>query len=320
MPLVFHDPLTLGLGECPGANHAARGECRLREGRPELARGSFLTASRSPRRAERDHALLRLGDLDLSAGDAAGAQRRWALVESDPWRRMADARRCELSMECLSARGDAPFSREGLPASMAREMTLRAARVRAFRGEALAAAWMLADQFKGAGACAGEAALCRRIVLAALRSGDDSDAREALAIYVAGVKPGSGRFSVELASAAAAVAERSGAPGFAAALLSGSSAAVAEPEIAEHLLRTAELYVAAGDAVRARVVVDFLRSHGAPAGVRGARWAALLRDIAKLRARKATPEERRVDAPELVTARRALERARSAGAGLALGP
>lgn len=320
MPLLFHDPLTLGLGECPGSNHAARGECRLREGRPDLARGSFLTASRSPNRAERDHALLRLGDLELSAGDAAGAQRRWALVESEPWRRMADARRCELSAECLSAKGDAPFSREGVPASVAREMTLRAARVRAFRGEALAAAWAIADQFSSAGACSGEAALCRRIVLAALRSRDESEAREALAIYVAAVKPGSGSFSVELATAAAAVAERSGAPGFAAALLSSSSATVPEPAIGEHLMRTAELYVASGDAVRARVVVDFLRSHGARAG---ARWAALLRDLATLRARNVPPAgsaERRIEAPELVTAARALDRARSAGAGRASRP
>ena len=151
------------------------------------------------------------------------------------------------------------------------------------------------------------------------------DAREALAIYVAAVKPGSGAMSAELAAAAADVAERSGAPAFAAAVLSSASAGVAAPALAQHLLRTAELYVAAGDAVRARVVVDFLRTQRQTRALRGPRWARLLRDLAMLRAAKAPStadatrphreDERSTAAPELVAAARALERARVAVGG-----
>ncbi|HET7754011.1 MAG TPA: hypothetical protein VFK85_08875 [Anaeromyxobacteraceae bacterium] len=314
IPLLFHDPASLGLGACPGANHAARGECQLRDGRQDLALGSFLTASRSPIPAERAHALLRLGDLALGSGDVDAARERWAGIDGEPWRRMADARRCELSVECLARKGDAVFEREGMPASVARELTLRSARARAFRGEVLAAAWALADQFAGPGACGGEVPVCRRIVLSALRSAGERDSSEALAIFAAAVRPGRGPLQLELASAAAAVAEREGAPAFAAALLSGASSAVADAAVAEHLLRTAELYVRAGDAVRARVVVDFLRSRRDTAAVVGPRWARLQRDVAALRARKPKPSPPAPETPELVAAARSLDRARAARA------
>lgn len=316
IPVTFHDPLSLGLGSCPGANHAARGECRLRAENGELARGSFLTASRSSVAAEREHALLRLGDLALASGDTEEALRYWSAVELQPWKRMVDARRCELSADCLASEGDAPFAREGLPVSMAREMVLRSARARAFAGDPAAAAWALADQLSGAGACTSAGELCRRIVLSALRSRDEAQAREALAIYVAAVKPGDAPLHVELAIAAAAVAARSHAPAFAAALLSSVSRSVPADALTEHLLRTAELYVEAGDPVRARVVVDFLEARREGAVRRGARWAALLRDIAALRTRRrdaptvAAPSPSAAS-PELVAASRALGRARA---------
>lgn len=319
MPVIFHDPLSLGLGSCPGANHAARGECRLRLGRTELARGSFLTASRSAVAAEREHALLRLGDLALASDDVEGALRYWSAVELQPWKRMADARRCELSADCLASEGDVPFARGGLPTSMAHEMVLRSARARAFAGDPAAAAWAISDQLSGAGACTSAGELCRRILLSALRSRDESQAREGLAIYVASLKPGDAPFHAELACAAATVAARSHAPGFAAALLSSVSRSVSGGALTEHLLRTAELYVAAGDPVRAGVVVDFLETRRDAAVQRGARWAALLRDIAALRTRKRVASKPAVPSPpdaalELVAAARALDRARALGA------
>src|SRR3990172_3877205 len=51
-----------------------------------------------------------------------------------------------------------------------------------------------------------------------------------------------------------------------------------------HLLRTSELYLLAGDRVRAGVVVEFARARAGEKGLRGSRWAAVARAAAAPRA------------------------------------
>jgi hypothetical protein len=308
MPLVFHDPALLGLGGCGEGPPAARAECLLRDGRAEAALDLLGAAAGDPPIRGGDHARLRLGDLALAAGDPVAASARWATVRAEPWARLAEVRQCELSAACVGDRGADLYDAAGLPASFARELALRAARARAFRGEPVAAAAALADQWTPTGACAGAAPLCRRLMLTALRRPGDRR-EEALALYVTGVRSDDGPLALELAGAASRLAAEAGAPGFAAALLSASAGRVDAADLPAHLLGAAELYVEAGDLVRAAVVLDFARTRLAPDALRGPRWAA----VARATARRPAPPQRAAEppAPELPRARAAIARAQA---------
>jgi hypothetical protein len=309
MPLVFHDPAVLGLGACADGPPAARAECLLRDGKLEAARDLLGAAASDPATRGGDQARLRLGDLALAAGDPVAASARWRTVVAEPWARMAAVRQCELSAACVAAKGAALHDPAGLPPPFARELKLRAARARAFRGEPVAAAATLADEWSPAGACAGAAQLCRRIVLTALRRpGDRGD--EALALYVTGVRSDDGPLALELAEAASRLAAGAGAPAFAAALLSSSAGRVPPAALRDHLLRAAELYVEAGDGFRAGVVLEFAKSRFPAAALRAPRWAAVARAAAR---RPAPPPQAPAAAepPELDRARAAIARAQA---------
>jgi hypothetical protein len=92
-------------------------------------------------------------------------------------------------------------------------------------------------------------------------------------------------------AAAAEVAQRSGAPLFAANILAAAAGHAPAADLDGHLLRTSELYLLAGDRVRAGVVVEFARARAGKKGLRGSRWAAVARAAAARRGASAPASE-----------------------------
>jgi len=270
-PLVPFDPKAAGLGDpCPGSTASGRAECLLGRGDLTATRAALNEIVEGPPRA---HASLRLGDLDLLEGDLHAAARRWGEVHGAPWERLAAIRLHELSpIRRTPAEYEALYSTEGLPAPLAREVTLRQARGIAFDGRLPDAARLLkpAD-------CAG-VPVCLHILTLAMRDPGPASV-EALAVWAELTDRGSGRAAFEAESVAADVAAREGAPAFAANLLAGAVPRVPAPALLGHLLRTAELFLSAGDSVRAGVVIEFARARAGRKGLPGPRWASVARAV-----------------------------------------
>ena len=301
-PLVAWEPSDLELGQpCPGSTVGGRAECLIASGDGEAAK-ALLSEEGTP------HAELRLGDLAYAAGDLRGAATHWARAHGGPWERVAAARLCELSFSCSSGAGAAElYAGAGLPPPLARELSLRRARVLAFLGQPLEAVQALTNV--GPGVCSAAPVTCQRIVLLAL--GDPGPAAlEGLALWVALPSRDRGTGAHEAEVAAAKVAEREGAPAFAANVLAAAVARVSRRALQDHLLRTAELYLAAEDRVRAGVVLDFARTRAGKKPLAGPRWAAVARGVAasKRPAKRAVPQD-----PDtlLAAADRAAQAARS---------
>jgi hypothetical protein len=291
-PLLPFDPERAGLGKpCPGSTPSGRAECLLARGDEAAARAALAEEGAVP-----DHAALRLGDLAHAAGDLRAAATHWAHVEAAPWARLAAARLCELAAPCLAApRAAALFATEGLPPALARDLAARWARALAFAGQPLEALRALAEAAPEASACAAAPALCQRVAAAALRL-RGPPAAEALTLWVELPARDRGPAAWEAQTAAALVAERHGAPAFAAGLLASAAARAPAAELPEHLLRTAELYLAAGDRVRAGVVLDFARARARRDALPGPRWAAVARAV-NARAAPGRTGTSRADAP-----------------------
>lgn len=277
-PLLSFDPPEIGLGDpCPGSTPAGRAECLLGRGDRAGARAAFEQIADGP---GLDLAQLRLGDLALDAGDLRAAVRAWERVRNEPWQRLAAARLCEASWTCLSAaRSDALYATQGLPDPLSRDLTLRQVRALGFLDRFTEASRKLLGANSGQGPCVTAPALCRRTCLLALRA-PGPDAIEGLLLWLELPDRGRGDASYELELAAAAAAERSGAPLFGANVLAAAVGHVPPRALPEHLLRTCELYLAGGDRVRAGVVLEFARSRLGRKGLAGPRWAAIARDTA----------------------------------------
>jgi len=303
-PLLPWDTAALGLSGCPGETPAARGECLLAHGDRNGARRAFAEADGDEARGP---AALRLGDLALLDGDSRSAGLFWLQATAEPWNRLGAARACEIS-DCSSRESsDALFRGEDLPAPLAADLAIHGARAAAYRGRLLEAAVRLRNR---PGACEAVPGLCDRVLLAALR-GPAAVSEGALLLYLADHTRERGPLALELALAAAARAQASGAPEFAGNSLAAVTSLVPNDRLPEHLLRTAEVYVAAGDRVRAGVVLEYARVH-LGRKVAGSRWAAVRRALkAGGRAPSAQVPNASVDAPELATAMAALERARA---------
>jgi hypothetical protein len=311
-PLVPYDTAALGLSPCPGSTPAARGECLLAQGDRDGARRAFADAEGDEARGL---AALRLGDLALLSGDPAGARARWLQATAEPWRRVAEARACETS-ECSAAEGsDALFRPSDLPPPLAADLAARGARAAAFRGRLLEAATRMSSDPQ---ACRAVPGLCHRLLLAALR-GPQAVSEGAMALYLASPDRERCPYALELARAAAARAEASGAPEFGANLLAAATPLVPDERLPGHLLRTAELYLAGGDAVRAGVVAEFARVRLGKK-LPGPRWAAVGRALRPARpapppppaaASAVAPGDPADPASELATAAAALARARA---------
>ncbi|GEJ57001.1 hypothetical protein [Anaeromyxobacter diazotrophicus] len=276
-PLLPFDPPAVGLGHgCPGSTPGGRGECALARGDLDAARAALAEELIAADPAA-GHAALRLGDLAYAAGDLRGAATHWARAHGQPWERAAAARLCELSAPCVGAASLAAApSATGLPEPLARDLAFRRARALAFAGEPSQALRALAGD--AASACASAPAVCQRLALLALREPGPA-AVEALAVWVELPARDRGPAAYETELAAAAVAEREGAPGFAASVLAAAAARAPAAALPEHLLRTAEMYLAAGDPIRAGVVAEFARARAVRRALPGTRWAAVLRAL-----------------------------------------
>jgi hypothetical protein len=169
---------------------------------------------------------------------------------------------------------DSLYSPAGLPQTVGRELLLRKARALALLGSPVAAARALLTEEPGVSACAGAPALCQGLALAALTAPGPAEL-DALLLWLELPDRGRGAVAYEAESAVASVAERLGAPLFGANVLAAAAGRVPPHALGEHLLRTAELYVAGGDPVRAGVVVAFARQRAGRRGLSGARWAAV---------------------------------------------
>jgi hypothetical protein len=272
-PLIAFDPRDAGgANTCPGTTPAAQGECLLARGDRATAR-AILSALVGT--AAEGLPSLRLGDLAFAEGDVLAATTAWSGVRGHPWEHVAASRLCELSWSCLAgAHLDAVYSTEGLPSSVARDLRLRKARALAFLGRSARAVETVLDGPDPGATCAPSPALCRDVAATAL--GDPGPAAlEALALWVTIGEQSELAPPYASTLAAAAAAERAGAPLFAANLLAATAGQAPTRALRDHLLRTAELYLQADDRVRAGVIVQFARARAGDEALRGARWAAV---------------------------------------------
>ncbi len=314
-PVFWYDPRAVGIGgPCPGTTPASRGECQLAANRLLEAAPLFKQALST---SERSFAAMRLGDLALIAGDpgtAVGWYQRCG--RSGVFSRLANARLCELTGECLDHPGEA-YTVAGLPEPLRTEMELRAIRAAAFAGRLGDAASRLTERLNSPlrpPACAHTPLLCRRIALALLREASGEQVAQSLGLYLALPGREKGPLALELGRVASERAADLGAPLFGANLLSALSALIAADDLAAHLERTTELYLAGGDRTRAAVIVDYARSKlGRRIG--SGKWPALLRELqesegAPSQAKSRVEQEQSLVVDAVAASKKAFERSR----------
>ncbi len=292
-PLTFFDPVTMGLGQaCPGDTPIARGECALHEGQFIEAAQAFREALATP------HLLLaqmRLGDLALIAGDPQTAVGWYNLGSRvGVYGRLSAARLCEFDPECIvfiPSLDPDPYS---LPSLLRDDLVVRGARAQSFAGNHVKAVEMLRRRFDrndDLTFCQGNVApLCRRIILAALRKASVEEGRKVLEAYLMLGDRATGPVAVELASEAAEMAAKLGAPVFGANLLSAVTGGVPAQLMEAHLLRAAELYLTGQDPVRARVIVEFAESKSL-ARARAPQWNRVRGLLKRADAPKPKPQD-----------------------------
>jgi hypothetical protein len=312
-PFLPWDPVTLGGSPCPGTTPVVRGECALARGAREEATRHFLDALAGP---ERSWAVVRLGDLALEEDRLEEAIGWWqAAGTTGRFARLAVARLGELTGNNLEGHSFAVrFDPAGLPWPLGPELTLRAARVDAFLGRTADSTRRLLalPTAERTAVCGWADRLCRRIALEALRIAAGPDREDALALYLSLPGYHRGPLAVELAGAGAEVAASLGAPQFAGNLLSTVAPAVPDAGIDRHLLRTAELYLAGADPVRAGVILEYARTRLPADKLADPRWQAVVTALTAGATAPAPPSPAPED-PVLLRARTALERARAAG-------
>jgi hypothetical protein len=257
-PRFDYPPEQFELGAaCPGDTLASRGECAFERG--QLSEAERLLGDALSEEGSRRFAALRLGDLALHQGDADGALAQWRLAAGDgPWGRLASGRIAELTGNGLFFTILDFYDVGGLPDRLREEVELRE-----IRALAILRRWdeaMPLVEELGDGPCVTVPhALCHRVVLAALRS---PDARKDLSIsaYLRLPNRTRGPLAGPLARAAAAVAGELGAPVFGATLMAATVRETRPAELQAHLRQAFELYLAAGDPVRAQVIGDYAKA------------------------------------------------------------
>jgi hypothetical protein len=168
---------------------------------------------------------------------------------------------------------------------MRTELILRGARIDLYLGrtaDGLRRLTQLMARKGGGGACVSIGLrLCRRLLLAALQEGATDSALQAIDVYL--TVPGrlQGPYALELGRAAGERAWHLGAPLFAGNLYASVAALVPPDDLADHLLRTAELYLASDDTARAQLVMDYSETRLEPRQMSGSRWALLKRELSQ---------------------------------------
>jgi hypothetical protein len=275
-PLVGYPPEKILLGgPCPGTTPNGKGECRLMAGDRKGARDFYIQALHT---VDWPFAALRLGDLALAEENPATALAWYDRASGlGGYGRLATLRLCELKGTCDSKEHALVFESFGLPNYLKLEVDIRAARYQAFKERmGLASALVLKslgshhrDTFD-----AKIVSLIRQIDLAAFNSGEIDEQEVALAVYLwlRGIED---EMSVPLATSAAETAQRLGAPVFAGQLLASVTSKIPAPQLPDHLLRTAELYLDGEDRIRAGMIYDFAESRLRKATMATARWKAV---------------------------------------------
>jgi tetratricopeptide (TPR) repeat protein len=289
----FYHPIALHLGSgCPGDTPVARGECFFKAGHFTDAALEFRKALSGENRRFAD---LRLGDISLRTGDPATAAGWYKMAgRYGSYGRMAQARLCELGGTCLGELRKSTFDASLLPEPLRTEMLLRAARAAAYVGAVKDAMTALLEAVhSNSHICQDDTSLlCRRLVLFALKFPDRDGAVEALEAYLDLPSRTEGAFAIAMVRAAAEKALDLGAPLFAGNLLAASAPwveAVDVEALADHLLRAAEMYLAAQDLARARTLFEYADGRIGQKRMGGPRWAAVIAVVGdqKPRARSA---------------------------------
>jgi len=282
---TFYDPVSVGFGgPCPGTMVSGRAECALRDGRTEEATALFRQALASAPQAS--FAGTRLGDMALASGDVAGALNFYRRSSfGDMFGRVAASRLCELDGTCIDndKMRERLFNGSDQPEPVRSEMLLRGARAAIFADRPGDAAKLLAQAVdnRTSGTCTEMGQLlCRRMLVAVLERAQGDDGALAIETWLALPDKYQGPLAMPLVRAVAEKAADIGAPVFGANLLAANATTAEGPGLGEHLLRTTEMYIQAGDQVRARVVVDYAdtranKNHG----FTGPRWVAVRNEL-----------------------------------------
>jgi hypothetical protein len=308
-PFVPFDLPGLGLPPCPGTTPDSRGECLLAEGRLQEALDQFAEAERGPRPSPL--ASLRLGDIALASDEPELAMEHWRRANHQfPYGRLVMARLCEMDPSCMRG-GDrvAIFDHRQVAEPVRSDVFIRATRLRLLDGQKMEALRDLVRESGPAGAGAGVAAWCRRLLLETLRDQGPNGA-EALAIYLDLPGREEGPLAGELLRAAADQAEAVGAPNFAASLLAAETGRVPVAEQPAHLRRVAGLFIAGGDRARGEEIVLFARSRLDQATWRRDGWDALLRGLRRPPQPPRPTESTEITDPDVAKARATVEAAR----------
>lgn len=311
-PQVTYTPSEYGLGgPCPGTTPAGRGECALADGRLAEAAAHLREAFGS----EPTFAALRLGDIALATGDpnlAIAWYRR--APRQGVFGRLAIARECEITGSCFERLATA-FEPAGLPEPARTELELRGIRARLILGRTEEAATLLTRRLLEANrpaACALAPALCRRVTLAALRDPGPAGPGPAIALYLALPTRDRAPLADVLAREVAEAAAGMGAPAFAANILASIVHEARAADLPDALARIAELYLAAEDRSRARIIADHARTRLTLAQLSSARWKAIRAAIERKNPAEArTPSLPASPTTGLAQAAQALARTRS---------
>lgn len=264
---------------CPGTGAAARAECAWIAGDLSAAKSAWDEALGGP---DVGLARLRLGDLALRSGDVETAMKLYAAITTaGPVGRLAAVRACELIGTCFSVTESARVANEeGLALPFAREMALFTMRREVIAGRERAALTMLVSRLeKDAQLCESAIAFCQKLVQAGLESNDVETRIAALSAFLTDSLRRGPR-ETELSLAASQTAREMGAPGFAAAVLASNTPRIAPAQLSGHLLQVAQLYLAAGDRVRAGVILEYAEGKVGTA-TRTAAWNQIRRTLGR---------------------------------------
>lgn len=280
-PLITYRPGDFYLPDaCPGQLLVSQAECALGRGEEAKARQLFTRCLETP---DQGVCRLRLGDLALRAGDLEAALAFWEKVPAHgPQGRLATQRSCELAGTCL----DPVASRKtrdahGLTPPMKIELGLAAVRRElAMSRDAEAMNILIGELERESATCDGAQAQCQKFVYAGLVSDDPEARMGALSVFLRD-RVRRNKSDAVMNEAASAAARDLGAPAFAASILSASTPEVTKAKLPQHLLSVTELYLEAGDAVRAAVVLEYAETKLGSAARSGA-WAATRRQLARL--------------------------------------
>ncbi len=293
VPMVAWPLRTLLLPDvCPGKLPAARGECALAQRDFKTAKAAWIEGIAGP-----DASLchLRLGDLAMIDNNVEQALYHYSKITSvTSVGRMGQVRQCELMGTCLEpAESERMGDIELIPLELAREVRLYKARRELTAGRDAEAMASFRDSLDADGAlCEGALSFCQKMIEAGLAS-DDVEARIAALSAFLTDKVRKGPLEYALNEAAARSALELGAPGFAASILSANSPHVPKNELGPHLLEIIKLYMAAGDAVRASVVLEYAESRLGATAQSGA-WLTARRQL-NSREKKNSPVASAVD-------------------------